>query len=266
MSGKPLKKKAKWKRVAVTQANLPLIYELSDRPLEAGLWCLCVSKETFGTEYLSFAGLEEILKEFLDLPISALQLKRAFARAGKNVIRNSSSREIKISQPGESYLRSLRKYEPLNVVYVSPNKPRTATKTLESLVKSLHKGTLLITDPYYGVKTFEVLETFAKHHKQIRFLTAKIGSGEKQAMVARVAKDFRKEFGKKVEIKLTSSKELHDRYIIADGIFFVVGHGIKDLGHKESFIFGIEDRYGKDIRRTLERVFSQRWAKATPIT
>lgn len=266
MSGKPLKKKAKWKRVAVTQANLPSIYELSDRPLEAGLWCLCVSKETFRTEYLSFAGVEEILKEFLDLPISALQLKRAFARAGKNVIRNSSGKGIKISQPGESYLRSLRKHEPLNVVYVSPNKPRTATKTLESLVKSLRKGTLLITDPYYGVKTFDVLETFAKHHKQIKFLTAKIGGGDKQAVVARVAKDFQKEFSKKVEIKLTSLSELHDRYIIADGIFFVVGHGIKDLGRKESLIVGIEDRYGKDIRKTLERVFHQRWANARPIT
>ncbi len=266
MSGKPFKEKVKWKAVAVTQTNLPSIYELSDRPLEAGLWCLYVSKERFRTEYLSFAELEEILKEFLDLPISALQLKRAFARAGKNVIRNSSGKGIKISQPGESYLRSLRKHEPLNVVYVSPDRPRTATKTLETLVKSLPKGTLLITDPYYGVKTFDVLESFAKHHKQIRFLTARIGGGEKQAAVSRVAKDFQREFGKKVEIRLTSPTELHDRYIISDGIFFVVGHGIKDLGRKESLIVGIEDRYGKDIRKTLEKAFGQRWATATPLT
>lgn len=265
MSGKPLKEKTKWKRAAVTQANLPSIYELSDRPLEADLWCLCVSKETFRTEYLSFTGLEEILKEFLDLPISALQLKRAFARAGKNVIRNSSRKEVKISQPGESYLRTLRKREPLNVVYISPDRPRTATKTLETLVKTLPRGALLITDPFYGVRTFDVLESFAKHHKQIKFLTARVGGGEKQATVSRVAKDFQKEFGKKVEIRLFSPTELHDRYIISNESFLVVGHGIKDLGHKESFIVGIEDRYGKDIRKTLKTVFDRRWATAKPI-
>lgn len=265
MSDKPPKDNDKWKAVAVAEPNLPSIYELSERPLEAGLWCLCVSKGKFRTEYLSFAGLEKILKEFLDLPISALQLKRAFARAGRRVIRNSSGKEIKISQPGESYLRSLRKHEPLNVVYVSPGRPRTATKTLETLIKSLRKGTLLIADPYYGVKTFDVLEAFAKHHKEIRFLTTRIGGGEKQTLVSRVAKDFQKEFGKKVQVKLTSTNDLHDRYIISEGAFFLVGQGIKDLGNKESFIVGVEDRYGKDIRKSLEKLFDQRWASATPL-
>lgn len=254
--------KKKWKSLVVSKAELPSIYGFNGKPLEAGLWCLYVSKHDFGVDYLTYENLENILREFLDIPITAIQIKRAFAPAGVKIMKNTHGEGYKISSPGEIYLRSLKKNEPLNIVYVHPDKPRTATKNLESLIKSIPKDTLLICDPYYGLKTLEVLEVFVKHHKEIKFLTAKIGGGEKATTLARAISEFKKENGKKVEIKVSSGNDLHDRYIIAKDRFFIIGHGIKDLGSKESLIVGVEDRYGKDIRKTITLVFQKRWASA----
>lgn len=257
--------KKKWKSSAVTQTDIPSVHEFTDKPLEAGLWCLYVSKHDFGTDYLAYEDIEDILREFLDIPITATQLKKAFARAGKKIIKNGKGEGNKISNPGENYLRELKKDEPLNVIYIKPDKPRTATKTLEGLIKSIPKDTLLICDPYYGVKSLEVLETFARHHKSIKFLTAKIGGGEKAATLTRAVADFKKEYRNKVELKSFTGNDLHDRYIIAKDRFFIIGHGIKDLGNKESLIVAVEDRYGKDIRKNISAVFNERWDKAATL-
>jgi len=256
--------KKKWKLLSVSKIELPSIREFTERPLEAGLWCLYVSKYDFGVDYLTCENLEDILSEFLDMPLTSIQIKRAFARAGKKIIKNKHGEGYKISDPGETYLRSLKRDEPLNIVYIQPNKPRTATKNLESLIKSIPKDILLICDPYYGLRTLEVLESFAKYHKEIKFLTARIGNGEKSATLNRAVSDCKKEYGKKIEIKLLSGNDLHDRYIIAKDRFFIIGHGIKDLGSKESLIIVVEDRYGKDMRKTIASVFQKRWTIAKP--
>jgi hypothetical protein len=259
------KEKNKWKSISVSKTELPSIHKFTEKPLEAGLWCLYVSKQDFGIDYLSFESLENILREFLDIPITAKRIKKAFAPAGKKVIKNNRGEGYKISSVGEIYLRSLKRDEPLTVIYIQPDKPRTATKNLESLIKSIPKDTLFICDPYYGLKTLEVLEVFTKYHNKINFLTAKVGGGEKATTLNRAVSEFKREYGKSVEIKLTSDKDLHDRYIIAKDRFLIVGHGIKDLGNKESLIVVVEDLYGKDIRKTITTVFNRRWASANPL-
>ena len=255
--------KKKWKALSVGKTDIPSVHEFAESPLEAGLWCLYVSKKNLGVDYLSFEAIETILREFLDISITAKQLKKAFAPAGRKLIKNTNG-EYKISGIGEAYLRSLKKDEPLNVVYINPDKPRTAKKSLENLVKSIPKNFLLICDPYYGLKTLEVLEAFAKYHKEIKFLTCKMGGGEKAATLNRAIADFKKEC-KRVETRLVAGNDLHDRYIIAKDRFFIIGHGIKDLGNKESLIVVVEDRYGKDIRKTITSVFQKRWASAKTI-
>jgi hypothetical protein len=257
--------KKKWKSLAVSRTDLPSIHEFVGRPLEAGLWCLYVSKEDCGVDYQTPEELENILQEFLDIPISALSITRAFARAGKKLIRSPQRGGFKISNPGEVYLKGLKKNEPLNVVYINPSKPRTAKKDLESLIKSIPKGELLICDPYYGLRTLEVLEVFAKYHKRIKFLTARVGGGEKQATLSHAVSDFKKEYGNRVELRVASSKDLHDRYIVGSNHILIVGHGIKDLGSKESLIVVVEDRYGRDIRKIITTNFNARWTSAAAI-
>ena len=257
--------KKKWKSLAVNSKNLPIIYDFINKPLEVGLWCLCAGKEIYNHEYFSCEDIGTILREYLDMPFKANQIKKAFARAGNKIIKGQGDDGYKISQPGEKYLKSQKKDEPISVFYLKPSKPIQAKRTLETLVKSIPKGELRICDPFYGTSTFQVLEMILKHHKNIKFLTAALGGGEKKTSVQQIIKDFKQEYKLQVEIKIVNKNDTHDRYIIAKNLFFIIGQGIKDLGNKESLIIAIEDRYGKDIRKTLINEFDRRWDNATAL-
>lgn len=76
----------------------------------------------------------------------------------------------------------------------------------------------------------------------------------------RIFKDFKKE-KPNAEIRIYNNSELHDRYIIAKGEMWLIGHGLKDLGTKESFII----RMGKDIKDSMETIFNRRWKIAASL-
>ena len=252
--------KKKWQNIAKDIEEIPSVFNFIEKPLEAGLWCLYVSKNKLGKNYLNTKEIENILQNYLSIPINKIQIIRAFARAGKKIIENKQDKSYQISWLGEEYLRSLKMKNPLRVIYLAPDKPITAESSLDNLIKSIKKGNLLVTDPYYGLKTLKTLCEFAEYHKNVHFLTSQLGGGEKVSIVNNFYKDLKKEYKNKVKIRLYPRKnELHDRYILGEDIFFIIGHGIKDLGSKESLIIAIEDKYGKDIRKILERTFYERW-------
>lgn len=257
--------KKKWKLFAINPTDLPSIYDFIKKPLEAGLWCLYVSKKAYHHEYFSYEDIGIILQEYLDVPITTSRIKKAFARAGNKIIKGQEDNGYKISQPGEVYLKSLKKNEPISIFYLRPSKPIQAKRTLEALVKSIPKGELRICDPFYGTSTFQVLETILQHHKNIKFLTTTLGGGEKKASVQQIIKDFKQEYSSQMEIKIINKNDMHDRYVIAKNLFFIIGQGIKDLGNKESLIIAVEDRYGRDIRKTLTKEFDRRWHNAVAL-
>ena len=78
--------KKKWKSLSVSMTTLPSIYEFVQKPLEAGLWCLYVNKHELGADYLTYEKMERILQDFLDIPMTAIRIKRAFAPAGLKII------------------------------------------------------------------------------------------------------------------------------------------------------------------------------------
>jgi hypothetical protein len=254
-------KRKKWQMVAKENGGIPSIFNFIEKPLESGLWCLFISKNKFGKDYLIGDEIENILQNYLGIPIKAIQITRAFARAGNRIIKTKEG--YKISYPGEEYLKSLKIKNPLRIIYLRPDKPVTAESSLDDLIKSIKKGVLLITDPYYGLRTLKILCDFVKHHRNVKFLTAQLGGGENSTLVNNFLKDIKKEYKNKIEIKVCLNKnELHDRYILSKNIFFIIGQGLKDLGNKESLIVGIEDKYGKDIRKVLEKTFWERWNKS----
>jgi len=258
--------KKKWQAV-INQDQIPGVLDLPKKnTLALGLWCLYVSKHSFEVDYLTYEDIENILREYLDIPITTAKLKKSFAPAsGSKIIQGKGGVGCKISTAGEDYLKGLRKDGLLNVVYVDPNRPREAKQNLEGLVKSISKDELFICDPFYGSNTLDVLEAFVKHHKKINFLTAKPGGSEKPATLAAAVGAFKKQYGSKVELKLASAGDFHDRYIIAKDCFLIIGHGIKDLGGKESLIVVVKDQVGKDIRKTLLANFHTRWASAVAL-
>lgn len=260
---KTRKEKRKWKIIAEKIDEIPSIFIFVEKPLETGLWCLYISKNKFGKDYLNAEEVENILQNYLGIPMKAIQIIRAFASARGKIILRKKDKSYKISWVGEEHLRSLKVENPLHIIYLAPDKPVTAESSLDSLIKSIKRGHLLITDPYYGLKTLKTLCEFAKYHKSVKFLTAQLGGGEKSTIVNNFLKDVKREYKNKIEIKIYPNKnELHDRYILTSDIFFIIGQGIKDLGNKESLIVEIKDKYGRDIRRNLEKVFNERWNRS----
>src|SRR3989344_3886936 len=259
------KMKKKWKSAAIIGGSLPSIYDLTNKSLEAGLWCLCVAKEVYKYkhDYFSCEDIGTILQEYLDVPLTENQIKKAFARAGNKIIKGRCDDGYKISQPGEKYLKSQKKDEPISIFYLRPSKPLQAKHTLETLVKNIPKGELRICDPFYGTSTFQVLEMILRYHKNVKFLTAAVGGGEKKFNIQQVVNDFKQEYESRAKIKILNKNDTHDRYILAKNLFFIIGQGIKDLGNKESLIIAVEDRYGRDIRKTLINEFDRRWNEAT---
>jgi len=255
-----------WKEISSGGKDLPSIYEFAERPLDAGLWVLFMSKSKFGISFLTFGELEKILRDYYDLPLTILQLKRAFAKAGRRVIKSRQGNSYKISStPGETYLKDLKSKGSINLLFMETDKLRSAKRDLKDLVNSIPKDDLLIFDPYYGLKTLDVLETFLGKHKSIKFLTSQLGNGERQSLFDSAYGDFKREHGNKLKIKKISTNDIHDRYIVAKNLFFIIGHGLKDLGNKESFVLGIADKYGKNIRETVRQNFLDRWGSADDI-
>ncbi|MFZ3012037.1 MAG: hypothetical protein WA060_03540 [Minisyncoccia bacterium] len=260
--------KKKWGSVNKKQTEIPSVYDIGTKKLlDLGLWCLYVSKHEFSNEYLTYEEIETILDTYLDIPIRLTKLKKAMAPAyGTKLSKGKDGKGIKISIIGEKHLKGLRKDGLLNVVCIDPKKPREATQNLEQLVKSIPKGELLICDPYYGVRSLDVLEEFIKYHPKIRFLTREKGSREKITALTTAITHFKKQYpATKIEIRLINTRDFHDRYILSKDRFLIIGHGLIDLGSKESLIVMIPDQFGKDIRKTLTQNFNTRWAAGTTL-
>ena len=60
-------------------------------------------------------------------------------------------------------------------------------------------------------------------------------------------------------------RDLHDRYIVDDRGLLILGHGLKDIGKKESFAIFREKSLNSDIIRDILRAFFDRWESAIPI-
>jgi len=120
-------------------------------------------------------------------------------------------------------------------------------------------GDVRILDKYFGMESLDFLQDFQRH-RRIRFLTSHPPKnlGHLQREVVR----FKKEFSSAEFKAYPAPHELHDRYVLFDKEVWFVGHGIKDIGAKESFVVLLQDPFGKDIRKTLFESFEERWANS----
>jgi hypothetical protein len=93
-----------------------------------------------------------------------------------------------------------------------------------------------------------------------------MGGDENPAKFEISLKRFRREF-KNVELrKCDKAHELHDRYIIAVNALLIIGHGIKDLANKESFIVYLPQKMVLGFLPVLRKSFEERWRKASNLT
>ena len=112
------------------------------------------------------------------------------------------------------------------------------------------------------VRTLDSLD-YIPPTRQVRFLTAKTcESGRKLTGALR---DFKKE-RPKVEFRIVAaSSDIHDRYVVTKQQLLILGHGLKDIGGKESFIIRVGYELAPDLIEETVTTFDSRWNNASPI-
>jgi hypothetical protein len=186
---------------------------------------------------------------------------RALARAGDRVSpKETIDGEIsyKLMTKGKRELPTLFSGTTLSVVRVEAGKPRTARIKLGSILSKL-SGVVKICDPYYGIRSFDSLDEIPKGCT-IKFLS--VNAGDNANKLSGVIKDFKKETPR-FELRILKFPiSIHDRYIITKRELLLLGHGLKDIGNKESFMIRLEADMVKDLIKELGTSFDNLWNKA----
>lgn len=238
--------------------QLPAI-ENCTTPILQCFWALKAAKLSGGhPEFIGAEGVSDILLG-ADVNLTRLSVQRALARAGKSVARRGSGQatEFRIMGEGERQLEESAGHVGPLTFHVTGNAPWSDRRFVVKEAMKKTKGEVLVLDKYFGMDSLDFLQGFQKN-RRIRFLTSHPTKnlGQLQREVAR----FRKEFPNSEFRAYPAPHELHDRYLLFDEEVWFVGHGIKDIGLKESFVVVLGNPFGKDIRKTLHDSFEARWA------
>jgi hypothetical protein len=247
-------------------ANLdqPVKDALADiqNPLMLGLATLVLAEDKAQRQYLSGEHIVAAL-ESAGVAIQRTQITRSFSRAGNRISRKVVDGEThyRVMTHGRRDVEFLLKPGKINVSYIEVGQPRTARKILQQIMKSV-SGEVKICDPYYGLRTLDALEMIPTTCK-VQFLTAQ--TNEKPAKLSGPIIDFKRE-RPKTEMRLfPNPKALHDRYILTSDTLLILGHGIKDIGNKESFVISIAAEYAADLLVSISKIFDERWVLSAPL-
>lgn len=231
-------------------------------PLRLALAGLLLAHDDANHEYVSLDTLRQAL-EAAGVSVKRSSLASAISRAGNRVSRRVVDGEARY----RLMIRGRREAEEvlgtgdLEILYVEGYKPRTARLELAEILADL-RGTVRISDPYYGVRSLESLELIPEKCT-VRFLTGRTNEGA--ARLTGPMKDFNRE-RPNIEMRVAAQpQDLHDRYVLSDKKLLLVGHGFKDIGSKESFVMVIPRTLAANLLADVQRSFDQRWATATPL-
>lgn len=231
-----------------------------DSPRRLALAALHIADETCAIKTLAAEHIVACLEQ-AGVAVKRISVVRALARAKGCV---STTRNVegdmlyRLMTKGRREVEQLLRRGSLSVVRIDGNHPRTARKELSEVLQSVN-GLVRVCDPYYGLRTLDALEQIPKRCS-VRFLTAR--TGESGRKLKNAIRDFRKE-RPNVDLRLASKpSELHDRYVVAKDHLLLLGHGLKDMGGKESFLIRLDRKLAPDLIRETIAAFDRRWGKA----
>jgi len=238
-------------------------------PLAQALWVLAVVKDNVGIKRIKAKSISYILSELKELDLKEKAIINAFARA-KNRVKCYKEKDgvyYEIMAPGRRELELKQKKRDMTktIIFITGEKPWTdRNEKFMALISSL-TGEVSILDPYYGIDSFHILSKFSKNNV-IKFLTSQLGKDEDKIKIEKELARFKKEF-KNIEIAIYPKfYELHDRYIISDNYFIIVGHGLKDIGDKECFLIALPTKEVADLIKIVKEKFKERWKKSQKLT
>ncbi|MEY2562245.1 MAG: hypothetical protein QOH88_438 [Verrucomicrobiota bacterium] len=231
---------------------------------DAALWMLWVMRDYFGHHSPMYASELAHLLELRGIAVREDQLEQLLMRAGKKIMRkryDETSTELAymIAEKGVAFLQAKYSATGVRAIIIDGTQPwRDRHVTLPTIAEQL-SGRICVVDKYYGRGTLAVLYHF-RHGSPLQFLTAR--TSETAGAFARELRDFKRE-SPTLEVRIfPDSGELHDRYIISEHALIIVGHGIKDIGTKESFLIFLEGDSTSELRQTLLEKFNHRWSQS----
>jgi len=238
---------------------------------DAVMWVMWVLGEKFpNNEWTPADVISNILLEVLNISSEAKSVKIALNPfIGTLVHQKDFGGETlyKIMEKGKEHLRDMAGEGKTTIYRITGATPRADKQFLADVIKS-SKSELKIVDPFFGSKTLANIEKFY-FGKPIKLLTTQVNLERHQSRSTFDSdlSDFKTQHKNfQVRIFPNNPKEIHDRYIIMKNSIILVGHGIKDLGGKESFILTFEGKdIGESIIADLDKKFELRWNKSTAL-
>ena len=232
-------------------------------PRLMALAALSIAHEKGETDTLSAEHIVASL-EAAGVSVKKIAIIRAMARAGDRV---SANKDFNGEIFYKLMTKGLREVAPhlggggLEVIRFDSGKPRSARLMLGEVLSNL-KGSVSICDPYYGCRTLDSLEQIPAACP-VRFLTSR--TNEPGHKIQAALRDFKTE-RPKVEFRLAAPPvDIHDRYVLTDDQLLIVGHGLKDIGGKESFMVRIGKDLAPDLLANTQAAFDARWLAAASI-
>jgi len=137
---------------------------------------------------------------------------------------------------------------------IKAGEPFFAIRILEELLqKNVEADEVLLCDPYISQSTLFPLLVLKGKVSRIRIITCNIQDDE---IFKEYAMKLQHEAKLKVEVRRICGK-IHDRYIIAGKMCWLIGTSIKDLGKKDTFIKDVSE-----VCRLIRELFEERWKEA----
>ena len=247
---------------SLDQATKDMLADLPS-PLLLSFATLSIAHKNTNAERLSAEHIVACL-EAAGVAVKKKSVSRALASAKDRVSRTQGidgDTLYRLMIKGERHIAPYLGGGELSVIRTDGTKPRTARLRLGEILAEL-KGLVRICDPYYGVRTFDSLDHIPTA-RTVRFLTAK--TSETGRKLHGAIRDFKKERPKTSFRRDAVPSSLHDRYIVTKDQLLILGHGLKDIGGKESFIIRLGADLVPDLVKESIASFDARWNKATPL-
>lgn len=219
------------------------------RVWEKALWVLNVVSNECEIGRLNCNEISSFLTNVIEIDTSYQAVRYAMNNLKRGLV-NGSRSGFKIMEKGRKEIES--KKQNIDSKHIKPGEQLSSKALFCEQILSKLRGEVRICDPYIGPRLLDLLLNIDKKHT-IKILTTQV-EDKPAGIFSRALSDIKKE-GYDIEIKIYNKSELHDRYIIDGNQMWLVGHSIKDLGNKESFVINV----GKDMKDSALSTFNRRW-------
>ena len=127
-------------------------------------------------------------------------------------------------------------------------------------------GEILILDTYFSDRTLSILSELDDKKVKIMLANENALRSCSQDGKEKLRCFFQRYSNMSIKMKAKQSEKQHDRFIVTLEGFFLVGHGLKDIGRSGSFITYMPSDYDRGFFDNLKNLFMGYWERGRNIS